>query len=70
MQQVNRRCWLIGLDEVCAYVGMRPRTVAEWRKKHGFPLWKQDGQWQTNTALIDAWIASRNPWRPVPGYRM
>lgn len=56
------RTLLYGVDEIAAYMRLKPTTVRRYIRKQSLPAGKMPrGQWFTSTALIDVWCLSRDP---------
>ena len=52
---------LLGMDEICKYVGYSAPTVLKWIREEAFPA-TQDcprGRWESDTRLIDDWRFKR-----------
>lgn len=46
---------LSGMKEICSYANRSEPTILDWVRSLDFPAKKLGGQWESNTALIDAW---------------
>ena len=49
----------IGIEEIAAYLGVKPATVRSWiRKGTGIPAQKVGKQWKFKCSEIDEWVKS------------
>lgn len=55
-------CWEVikGMKEIGKRFGYNRQTIANWEKKHGFPLsWLPDGSRAVSTDMINEWLHAR-----------
>lgn len=50
---------LVGMKAVCEYTGRSENTIKKWTKEQNFPAVLIEGRWESNTALIDAFMLRR-----------
>jgi len=50
---------LLGMKEIAEYTGRSPKIVIKWSENDNFPAVKIDGQWESNTDLIDGYQLRR-----------
>ena len=49
--------WL-SVDELAAYLGVKPDTVYTWIAKKGLPAHKVGRLWKMKTSEVDDWVRS------------
>lgn len=49
----------ISLEEAAEYLGVKPITIRDWKKKgNGIPAHKIGKQWKFKRSELDAWVKS------------
>lgn len=56
---VKQDTQLMGMQEICRYVGRCERVVRQWIRHEGFPAVKLGGEWISDTGLIILWRRDR-----------
>jgi predicted DNA-binding transcriptional regulator AlpA len=50
-----KRTGLMGMKEICAYVGKSVNTVKTLIRDEGFPAVQIGGMWESDCQMIDQW---------------
>ena len=56
-QPLGEDRWL-SVDELAAYLGVKPDTVYTWIGKKGLPAHKMGRLWKMKRSEVDAWVRS------------
>lgn len=50
---------LVGMKEICAYVKRGEGTVRKLIRLHDLPAVKIEGEWVSDTELVDVWLKEK-----------
>lgn len=51
---------LMTVDDLAAYLKVKPRTIYAWLKNNKIPALRLVGQWRFKKERIDAWLETKN----------